>query len=43
VSKKELKNQIEKLYEKWSSESGLTEYEKIALKHLEENYKKLNN
>ena len=37
-TKQELKNQIEKLYKKWSSEEGLNEYEKIALKHLEENY-----
>ena len=36
-TKQELKNQIEKLYKKWS-DKGLNEYEKIALKHLEDNY-----
>ena len=36
----EIEKQIEKYYSKWS-ERGLNEYEKIALRHLEEQYIKV--
>lgn len=36
----ELKNRIEKLYFQWS-ESGLNEYQKLTLKHLEAEYRLL--
>ena len=41
MNKQQLQKKIEKYYEKWSSEKGLNEYEKIALKKLEEKYKQL--
>lgn len=37
----QLEKRIGEYYEKWSSPSGLNEYEKIALKYLEARYKLL--
>jgi hypothetical protein len=38
MTKQELEKKISEYYKKWS-DSGLNEYEKIALKHLEAKYK----
>lgn len=40
MNKQQLEEQIEELLTKWST-SGLNVYEKIALKKLEEKYKKI--